>query len=59
MYKWGRTIPFDTEAVEDEAGRFDLQVDILSLALQEPHASLLYFACTSDAVGKQDELQSN
>ena len=31
MHKWGRIIPLDAEAVEDEAGKSDLQVEVLPL----------------------------
>ena len=55
MHKWDRRIPLDTKAVEDEVCRFDLQVDVPPLALQEPHASLLYFARTSDSYRQEVE----
>ena len=55
MHKWGERIPLDVKAVEDEVYRSNLQIDIPPLALQEPHASLLYFARTSDSYSQEME----
>ena len=49
MHNRDKRIPLDAEVVEDEACRFDLQVDVPPLALEEPHVSLLYFTRTLDS----------
>ena len=55
MHKWGRTIPLDAEAIEDEAGRFDMQVEVPPLTLREPHVPLLYFARRPDTYEQEVE----
>ena len=55
MHKWDRTIPLDAEAIENEAGRSDLQVEVPPFALREPYVPLLYFARTSDTYEQEVE----
>ena len=55
MHKWGRTIPLDAKAIEDEVHRSDLYVEVPPFALREPHALLLYFTRMPDAYRQEVE----